>query len=253
LKNREFYIGYLPKMPDAIAKVVHRIVALLLVLGIVFAIVFLVGQKPFAKSFYEFGTVQNFEGTIQARPIPFLLVEKAEKSNGLPIFERIPLVSEGKRGADRIVAEFDGQRVKLMGTRIYRDDLQMIEIVSGSVEKSSAEPQKLKERVESLGVQTLRGEIIDSKCYLGVMNPGRSKPHRQCAVNCLRGGIPALFVVRDTKGNISELWLLSDRGKPLNKDILDYVAEPVEMKGEVQRRGDHLYFYSNPRTIKRLP
>ena len=128
----------------------------------------------------------------------------------------------------------------------------MIEIVSGSVEKSSAEPQKLNERVESLGVQTLRGEIIDSKCYLGVMNPGRSKPHRQCAVNCLRGGIPALFVVRDTKGNISELWLLSDRGKPLNKDILDYVAEPVEMKGEVQRRGDHLYFYSNPRTIKRL-
>ena len=77
MKNREFYIGYLPKMPDAIAKVVHRIVALLLVLGIVFAIVFLVGQKPFAKSFYEFGTVQNFQGTIQARPIPFLLVEKA--------------------------------------------------------------------------------------------------------------------------------------------------------------------------------
>ncbi len=80
-----------------------------------------------------------------------------------------------------------------------------------------------------------------------------SKPHRDCAVNCLRGGIPALFVVKDTGGNVSELWLLGNDGKPVNDRILDFVAEPVEITGEVRRRGDALYFYADPNQIKRLP
>lgn len=253
MKPSEFYIGYLPKMPTGISKVMRPFVALLLVLGIVFAIFFLVGQKPFAKSFFEFGNVKDYEGTIQAQPVPFLLIEKATTNSGLPTFERIPLVGEGKEGADELIKEFDGQRVRLKGTRIYRDDLQMIEVKAGSIEKVSGELRQPDEKTENLGVQTLRGEIVDSKCYLGVMNPGQSKPHRDCAVNCLRGGIPALFVVKDTNGNTSELWLLSDEGKPVNSKILDYVAEPIEMTGEVLRRGDYLYFHSNPNSIKRLP
>jgi hypothetical protein len=253
MSNKEFYIGYLPEMPKGIARVVRPLVGLLLILGITLSILFLVGQKPFADSFFEFGNIKDFEGTIQAQPIPFLLIEKAEKNNGLPTFERTPLVAEGKDGADELIKDFEGQRVKLKGTKIYRDDMQMIEIVAGSVEKSPGAVQKLDEKEESLGQQTLKGEIIDSKCYLGVMNPGQSKPHRACAINCLRGGIPALFVVKDTRGNVSELWLLSEEGKPINKDILDYVAEPVEMTGEVKRKGDYLYFYSSPDSIKRLP
>ena len=164
-----------------------------MVLGVVFGIVFVVGQKPFAKSFFEFGNVKDFEGTIQAQPIPFLLVEKEEKNNGLPTFERIPLVGEGKDGADELIKEFDGMRVTLKGTRIYRDEIQMIEVVAGSIGVASGGAQKSEEEGVNLGTQTLKGEIIDSKCYLGVMNPGESKPHRECAVNCLRGGIPALF------------------------------------------------------------
>lgn len=239
-------------MPKSFAKVVHPVIGLLFVIGIVFAIIFLIGQKPFANSVFEFGNVKDFEGTIQAQPIPFLLIEKVEKNNGLPTYERIPLVAEGKDGADELIEGFDGQHVKIKGTRIYRDDLEMIEVVAGSIEKSSGEASKLDDKETSLGTQTLRGEIIDSKCYLGVMNPGQSKPHRDCAVNCLRGGIPALFVVKDAKGNVSELWLLSDEGKPINKEILDYVAEPVVMTGEVKRTGDQLFFYSNPNSIKRL-
>lgn len=239
-------------MPEGFAKVVRPFVALLFVLGIIFAIIFSVGQKPFAKSFFEFGNVKEFEGTIQAKPIPFLLVEKAEKNNGLPTFERIPLVAEGKHGADEVVKDFDGQSVKLMGTRIYRDNLQMIEVVAGSVERVSGDADSPEEKMTSFGSQVLSGEIVDSKCYLGVMNPGNHKTHRSCAVACLRGGIPPMFLVKDKDGNKSELWLLSERGEPVNQEILDYVAEPVEMVGEVKRKGDALYFYSNPKTIKRL-
>ena len=253
MKDKEFYIGYLPKMPPSLAKFVRPFVVLALISAIFFGLVFLFGQQPFAKSFFEFGSEKDFEGTIQAQPIPFLLIEKAEKNNNLPIFERIPLVAEFKFGAEKIVKDFDGQRVKLKGTKIYRDDLQMIEVAADSIVKTGGEAQKTDEKEESLGWQTLKGEIVDSKCYLGVMNPGQTKPHRDCAVNCLRGGIPALFIVKDSGGNVSELWLLGNDGKPVNDRILDFVAEPVEINGEVRRKGDYLYFYADPNKIKRLP
>jgi len=41
----------------------------------------------------------------------------------------------------------------------------------------------------SLGTQTLVGEIVDSKCFLGVMNPGQLTTHRACAIRCISGGV----------------------------------------------------------------
>ncbi|NJM52644.1 MAG: hypothetical protein HC846_04145 [Blastocatellia bacterium] len=249
--NEDFYIGYLPKMPKSLAKVVKTFVVVSFVAAISLVIISWLGQKPFAKSVFEFGTLRDFAGTIQAKPIPFLLVEKSEKNNGLPAFERIPLVAEGKHGFDATL--LNGQRVRLKGTLIYRDNLRMIEVVGDSVEKASQIIEPIEEKSENLGNFMLKGEIVDSKCYLGVMNPGQSKPHRECAVACLRGGIPPLFIAKDTAGNVSELWLLSDKGEPVNKDILNFVAEPLEISGEVLRTGDQLFFKINPNQIKRLP
>ena len=250
IMSEDFYIGYLPKMPKGLAAIIKIFVALAFAAAIGLVFLSWLGQKPFAKSVFEFGTVKDFEGTIEARPIPFLLIEKPEKNNGLPTFERFPLVGEGKHGID--VKSFDGQRVKLKGTRIYRDDLQMIEVVSESIQTVETNQKLTEEKSESLGQITLQGEIVDSKCYLGVMNPGQSKPHRDCAVACLRGGIPPLFIVKDPSGNVSELWLLSDQGESVNKEILDFVAEPIEISGEVSRTGDQLFFKINPNQIKRL-
>ncbi len=250
MSEKDFYIGYLPKMPKDSAKIIKIFVVLTLIGGICLAGILWLGQKPFAKSVFEFGTVKDFEGTIQARPIPFLLVEKPEKNNGLPTFERFPLVATGKHGfnADR----FDERRVKLKGTLVYRDNLQMIEVSDETVEKSSESLVPVEEKPEYLGKFTLQGEIVDSKCYLGVMNPGQSKPHRDCAALCLRGGIPPLFIVKDLSGNISELWIVSDKGESVNQEILDFVAEPVEISGEVSRTGDQIFFKINPKQIKRL-
>jgi hypothetical protein len=69
----------------------------------------------------------------------------------------------------------------------------------------------------------------------------------------LRGGIPPLFIVKDTNGNISELWLLSESGETINKEILDFVAEPIEVSGEVFHTSDQLFLKINPVQIKRLP
>ncbi len=241
--SEDFYVGYLPKMPKTVAKVVRIFVIGVFAAAIITIAGLWFGQKPFANSFFEFTETKDFTGTIQAEPIPFLLFEKAEKNNGLPLFERFPLVGEGKFGVD--VSAFKNQSVNLKGKLIYRDDLKMIEVVSGSIETNSTKSATSFESVESLGLQTLNGEIVDSKCYLGVMNPGQSKPHKECAIRCLSGGIPPLFVVKDTKGNVSELWIVAEKSK-----FLDYVAEPVEINGEVKRQGDKLFIYLN--SIKRL-
>ena len=99
---------------------------------------------------------------------------------------------------------------------------------------------------------TLRGEIIDSKCYLGAMNPGERKTHRTCAIHCLRGGIPAAFLARDLAGKEAVLLLTDPDGAPLNQTILDFVAEPVEATGTVSFVGDLPVFAIDPASLRRL-
>jgi hypothetical protein len=241
--SEDFYVGYLPKMPKSVAKIVRFFVISVFAVAVGVTILLWFGQKPFADSYFEFTETKQFTGYIQAEPIPFLLVEQSEKNNGLPMFERFPLVAEGKFGID--VSVFKNQFVSVKGKLIYRDDLKMIEVAANSIFRQETKNSAPAETAESLGVQTLNGEIVDSKCYLGVMNPGQSKPHKECAIRCLSGGIPPLFIVKDTAANVSELWIMADKSK-----FLDYVAEPVEISGEVKRQGDKLLIYLN--SIKRL-
>ena len=257
--NSDFYIGYLPKMPNRLKRIIRAFVLVILLAAVSLAVIFATGQQRFASSVFLYGNPSYYYGTIQARPVPFLLIEQQAKNNGLPTFNRHPLVGTGKHGVGEEVTKLDGKRVKLLGTLIERDGLVMIEVVSGSIEEQNLErgPGRdgdidLSHEVISLGQMTLRGEIIDSKCYLGVMNPGNKKTHRDCAVACLRGGVPAMFLVKDEKGNKSELWLLSDVGDAINDQILDYVAEPVELTGRVTRQGDQLFYWVKASTIRRL-
>jgi hypothetical protein len=219
----DLYIGYLDRMPGSIRRVIKPTVAGLLLVGLFLATVFALGQGKFAKSVFEFGTVKEFEGSILAKPVPFLLIErkKTGDNTGLPLFDRYPLVGEGKFGVAEEAKKLDGKRVRVSGTLILRDGLRMIEVVTGGMKEAQVEKTDGAEitgidDTESLGQKTLRGEIIDSKCYLGVMNPGNTKVHRDCAVACLRGGVPALFVVKDDSGNKSELWLLSKTGESVS-------------------------------------
>src|SRR6266513_1903853 len=85
-----------------------------------------------------------------------------------------------------------------------------------------------------LGQQTLVGEIVDSKCYLGVMNPGQLTTHRACAIRCISGGIPPVLLVRQKDGPAIYLLLVSADGKPVNRQVLNMVAEPVEITGDVE-------------------
>ncbi len=46
--------------------------------------------------------------------------------------------------------------------------------------------------------------------------------------------------------------LVSAKGEPVNQDVLDIVAEPVEITGQVWREGAQLIFKADPKTYKRV-
>lgn len=181
-----------------------------------------------------------------------LQVMESTTVGGVPTYQHYYLVKEGKFGTQDLAATYEGKRVTLEGSRIYRDNQEMIEIKAGTLQLDEGESPLPKAGAQSLGTFTLRGEIVDSKCFLGVMNPGSEKPHRACATRCISGGIPPLFVVRDEAGNLSYLQLQATNGSTVNQDVLDMVAEPVEITGEVLQLENILILQADPATYLRL-
>jgi hypothetical protein len=227
----DFYVGYLPKAPASLAYFVRKVIVGIGLLIIALAILFVVQQNPFANSVFEYGKPRTFAGQIAVHPYPTLLV--ARPGDAKMTFSEYLLVAPGKHGAGDLVSAFDGRQVRLQGQLIYRDGKTMIEVVPGSL--SAAEPASFPNATRDLGPRTFVGDIVDSKCYLGVMNPGNGKVHRDCAARCLSGGIPPLFITAD--GN--QLVLMGQQGTALPGDALrEFIAEPITIQGELLQRGE---------------
>jgi hypothetical protein len=84
------------------------------------------------------------------------------------------------------------------------------------------------------------------------MKPGEGKSHRDCAVRCLSGGSPAAFVARSERGEVALLWLVSRTGAPLGRELLDVVAEPVAIEGELVRFGGRAILLTERSAVRRL-
>ena len=129
----DFYVGYLPKAPIALARFVRKVVIVLGLLAVTAAVLLLVGQMPFANSAFEYGKVRSFEGVVATRPFPMLLVARPGDVGQQDKYSRYLLVAPGKHGADDLVAGFDGKQVRLQGQLIYREGGTMVEITPGSI------------------------------------------------------------------------------------------------------------------------
>lgn len=245
----EFFIGYAPPMPPRLARFVTRIVAVLACGVLMWAVIVAAGHVPLEGGIFEFGHPQPFAGTIVERPYPALRLDEAGQ-NATPW---LLLVAPGKRGADALVLGLDGRRVTLIGTRIVRGTRTMVEVEPASlVAGERAEPRLTAAamRTESFGGQPVkvRGEIVDSKCFLGVMVPGSGKPHKDCASLCLRGGIPPALWVHDQSGQSSLLLLTGTSGEPVGAQALDVVGEAIDMTGTIERQGGWLVLRTDPTT-----
>jgi hypothetical protein len=155
------------------------------------------------------------------------------------------LVEEGKFGAAQRVQPYDGQPVRVTGSLLHRDGRWMLELAEGAEGLRPLATMREEERQRlrspepiSRGSVTLRGEIIDSKCYLGAMKPGGGKTHKACAVLCISGDIPPLFVTRDTDRKETFYLLLGADGGSMPRELLDFVGDPVDLTGFLEQRGD---------------
>lgn len=239
-RRDEFYVGYLPRAPRGIAMRTRVAVAVVVAAGLAAAVLLTVGQSRFDPGVFEFGVDRDFEGVVVERPYPLLAA---------PDGTDYLLVAPGKHGAGTLVAGLGGRNARVTGSRIDNGRESAIEVHRVEALPAEAAPTPDERR---LGRRTLRGEIVDSKCHLGVMKPGRGKPHRACAILCIRGGIPPLLRVEDRAGAVSYLLLVGPDGRSINREVLDYVADPVEVTGEVVRSGSLLVLYADPADIRRL-
>ena len=237
-----FFVGYLPAPPEH-GRRMRRAAWALVVVALAAATALGIATGPFDRASFEYGVTRSWRGTVELEPVPVLVV--AESDDGSPFVApvRYPLVARGKHGAREAVAPFDGAQVAVRGSKITRGETTMIEIAPGSMAK--VDRSLPASRVEDRGRAVFSGEIVDSKCFLGVMNPGRLAVHRACALRCLAGGVPPMLFARDPRGREAHLILVDARGGALAARIADLVAQPVEVSGRLELRDDLYYLYAD--------
>jgi len=249
---KEFYVGYRAQNGPHLSRFVRKRIRHLFFYATVIGLLILLCSKGSGDGRFEFGTQRDFEGLLSLDPVPTLLVERpgqVDTSSKVSGFSSYLLVNPQKFGAFKGDRALHGKRVKLKGSLIYRDQQTAIEIDEASVEVLSQESLPPS---ESLGLHTFQGEIVDSKCYLGVMRPGNLKTHRACAIQCIRGGVPPVLIVRDSLDHAVYLFLVGEEGEAVNDKVLGMVAEGIEVTGEVERQGTRLILKADPADYIRL-
>jgi len=237
----DFYIGYLPKAPSSLGRWTIRIAAALVLSGLAVGALLIFGQPPYADSRFEYGVYHDYSGVIEEWPYPIFRTTNAS----------FLLVAPGKHGLSGPVAGLQGKTVSLRGSLIERGQDRMLEVLPESLHETAQAPAGIVSVLTDLGPVRLRGEIVDSKCYLGVMNPGNGKVHRDCAARCISGGAPPAFVAQDAAGETQVLLLVGSDGRALNKEILSFVAEPLEISGNLVRSGSNLVLKAEPADFRR--
>lgn len=235
-ENDPFFIGWFP-MPHAYTRVLAPLTCVLVVLLAAVGAVLAWGQRSPGT-----GTWDDAPTTVTgiAYDEPYAMVRVPGEPGAPP--RTILLVNEGKFGAKDRVMPHDGKPVRAGGTLLARAGQFMLELADGegglrAAELPEAEQATLRRTAPRIvGGVTLRGEIVDSKCYLGAMKPGGGRTHKGCAVLCLKGGVPPVFVARD-EGDA--LYLLTNAdGGPLDPMYFARAGDDIRLAGVAEQWGD---------------
>ncbi|NEQ99119.1 MAG: hypothetical protein F6K30_20770 [Cyanothece sp. SIO2G6] len=245
----EFYIGSAP-IPPSYRRFLFQFIPLLL-LGVALFVFFF----PNLHNQFNAGRiqgVQELEGLLVADPVPHLVVPRPGDTAANVPFSRYILSGTGKTGPKGDVPDNLGQWVKLSGIVVSRNQLSVIAVRSTEVIDPPAGVNPNSTGGTSLGQYTLAGEILDGKCYPGIMKPGQGKTHRSCAIRCISGGVPAVFRVQNNRDDVLYFLLADLEGKAVNDRILDLVADPIEITGEVIQYDDMFVVQADPASYRRM-
>ncbi len=252
----EFYIGYLDEVPVKTKKSIKRFVLFSIGVIIIIATVFSLTQNTFKNSTFELTTSTKIMGVYHEMPYPMLKVKTSENT-----FKNILLLGFGKLSVNpylnkirKEVPELSGSMLSIEGNLIYYNGKTLLQVTSDEKINLIETANSKRLPISNILVEgiELKGEVIDPKCYFGVMKPGKGKIHRSCAVLCISGGIPPVLATTD-ENNISEYYLITDQqGQPIHKEITPYVGKPSLLKGNVVQIEDWYQLRIDVNTIKDL-
>jgi len=256
-KDQEsFFVGYL-KTPGKLALFYVFVVPIVIGIGIGIGVAFGSAQGDPGEGRF-FPGYKTITGVLRADPYPVIhTLPDEEHPNG----QTVTLTGPGKVGAVRFVKDLDGQVVDVGGVFIARGAHRVLQ-VGGRVriratQKDLTDAEKAFQPAapETVGRYTLKGEIVDSKCYLGAMRPGQGKIHMACANYCLHGEIAPVLVTYSNDGPDAEVFvylMAGPDGGPIDKALLDYTSLAVAVTGEVERRGDLYVLKVDPDGVETL-
>lgn len=240
-KQDEFFVSYIEgSLGENTKKTLKRFTWISLIVIIIGASLFSFSQKPFSNSSFELASESKISGIFHENPYPMLRVNVAEGE-----YKNVLLLGFGKSSVNASlekvrnqIKSLEGMTLSIEGNLIYYNGKTLIQVTDAEKVSLENKPKVfLKENVQ-LGEMTLSGEVIDPKCYFGVMKPGKGKIHRSCASLCISGGIPPVLATND-ENNLSPYFLITDlKGNPINKEILPFIGKPSEIKGTVEKLGD---------------
>ena len=240
MSNKPFYIGWQDEM-SAQHKSFLRKALIKLFIGIpILTVIVVLAQKPFNNHQFEFGEVKEFTGVYHASPYPILTISEGDLSEN--ISNSALLVGYGKFGAkgtmEMIEAQngqlLDNKKITIKGSLIYGDGKAVIELTEQEnslvkIHEERQPPFKISPKAENV---TLTGQVLDPKCYFGVMKPGDGKVHKSCAIRCISGGIPPVLGVQVASEKY-EYYLITDKNnRDLSQLILPVVSEKITLSGE---------------------
>lgn len=253
-KKEEFYIGYLDAVGDKTKKALKGFVFFALGLLLLSGMLFSFFQKPAVNSSYDFNEPTKVSGIYHESPYPMLKVTLADN-----IYKDILLLGFGKFGPNEYLKEIKketnslvGKGLTIEGQLIYYNGRTLLEIDDS--QKITLSDSKMKPIASAtlLGNKEMEGEIVDPKCYFGVMKPGYGKIHRSCAALCISGGMPPVLVSANENGEDDYFLLTNLKGNPIHQDILPYIGQPSILKGEVFDLGDWKEMRIDVAQIERL-
>jgi hypothetical protein len=242
-KQDEFYIGWQDDVTPSYLQGRRQFFIAGLLLIILFGTGYLFMENKFVNNYFDYGNLTELEGTIVEYPVFGLRTKVDGKAVTVPLvgfgkFDALPILEEIKARTNG--KSLSSLKVTLKGTSLTFQDKTWMELTEGDESIVSITDSNLDyiQDNKNLGALSIAGEIVDPKCFFGVMNPGYNKIHRSCAIRCISGGIPPVLAIRE-KGIFTDYYFVTDEnGEPINKEILQFVGLPVTVSGEVQQVDD---------------
>ena len=227
--QEEFFIGWASDVPSSLSQFLKKAVISISFVAVLIAIALPNLSEELKDSEFTFGDIQEYEGILHLQPTPRITI--GDEDHLLIDFGKFSALKSIRKYEQMNNVQLDNSHVKIKGTALSYNGRNLLELsnqVESIIEHEDASSNVSHEKT-ALGQISLKGEILDAKCFFGVMNPGDGPVHKFCAALCIEGGIPA--VIYD-ESNEEYYIVKGENGIDINQQLVPLAGEIVKLSGE---------------------